>query len=232
MRRTLIAWILACTVCVGLAACGQEPPELLYQSPAQQPAEDADEKEDLYPPATVPPSDSEQTPPKEEDETPPAEEGETPETQKGLHYELTGAYYTVVGYTDEGLTELTVPTSHEEKPVRAIGGGAFARCSLTKITLSEGIERVEGGAFAYAATLREVVFPASLAEIGVKAFNGCTALERVSFATATGWTANGKTLSAEIVQEAAAYLTGRKLFEENCLREYAWSRGEKLFLEN
>ena len=115
-------------------------------------------------------------------------------------------YYVIMGYNGSS-TSLTLPSTHNNKPVREIaqsafagnttltsvtipegynmiGSGAFKDCSaLKEVTISEGIYKIEDSAFANCTALLSVSIPASTEIIEGYAFSGCTKLASVSSAT-------------------------------------------------
>ena len=96
--------------------------------------------------------------------------------------ESIGGTYTVSGVgtcTDE---EIVIPSKHNGKPVVAVGTYAFLNsATVKKITLSEGIKRVEDSAFKNCDALVSVRFSSSLEEIASGAFADCNALQEVTF---------------------------------------------------
>ena len=91
----------------------------------------------------------------------------------------------VSGYAFRGCTSLSsvvLPAAWETVDTGTYGDRSpFADCpSLTEIQLPDGMTRVPDYAFSGLASLERVVFPASISEIGSRAFNGCSGLTSVT----------------------------------------------------
>ena len=122
----------------------------------------------------------------------------------GLAYEydsIDGGYY-ISGKGTCALTELTLPSEYEGKPVIGIRQYAFESSditsvyipssikkitrafylceSLTTVTLENGITSVDGEAFYSCSKLSEIVLPDSITEIRVSAFANCTELSKIT----------------------------------------------------
>lgn len=77
----------------------------------------------------------------------------------------------------ENLEAITIP-GH----IKKIGENAFSGCSnLLRISLSEGVEIIEGVAINNCAELKLVELPASLKYIGTAAFSWGTKIQRVNY---------------------------------------------------
>ncbi len=138
-----------------------------------------------------------------------------------------GSFYCVAGLGEVTDREITVPASYQGKAVKEIQTAAFAGGNFTKITLSEGIERIENSAFAGCAQLTCVELPASLQSVGAMAFCGCGSLEEAQFANTEGWSAGGLSLPLGVwsPQEAAKFLRGEAYYEKKNLMSVVWERG-------
>lgn len=86
-------------------------------------------------------------------------------------------------YFEQGeISEITIPSEHDGLPVIEIGKDAFTSAwALHKITIAEGIRRIDEYGFAHCKNLRSVSFPASLEEIGNYAFYYCGELREAEF---------------------------------------------------
>lgn len=83
----------------------------------------------------------------------------------------------ITGYTGTDAV-VTVPALIDGYTVSEIGMGAFiANEFLTEVILPNGLETIEFVAFAECPALKYIQIPASLIDIGVSAFSGCTSLE-------------------------------------------------------
>ena len=73
------------------------------------------------------------------------------------------------------LSKLTVPEG-----VTLIGEKAFFACaSLTEVSLPSSLTKIDTGAFAECTALAEIALPSQLQELGASAFYGCSALTEV-----------------------------------------------------
>lgn len=98
---------------------------------------------------------------------------QTPELRYRSDDELGG--YVVEGWgTVKEKTELIVPSSYKDKPVKRIAKGAFAGSrDLVNLVLPEGLEEIEANAFKGCASLTSVVLPNSLKSVGGYVFASC-----------------------------------------------------------
>ena len=105
------------------------------------------------------------------------------------------------------LKEIVIPDSVTE--IRSNWGydgydGAFSGCtSLSKVKLSNNLTIIEAGTFHDCTSLKEIVIPDSVTEIGESAFSGCTSLAKVKLSNnltiIEAETFSGCTSLAEIV---------------------------------
>ncbi len=86
---------------------------------------------------------------------------------------------TITSYTgEEG--PLVVPNQIDSHPVKVIGQNVFRENQkITSVTLEEGIEFIDIGAFAYCYALTNVITPDSLKNIEAGAFFGCASISHV-----------------------------------------------------
>ena len=92
-------------------------------------------------------------------------------TELGTRGEDNGAFY----YAKE-LDEVVVPGT-----VKVIYDTTFEGCvNLHKVTLVEGIQKIESGAFSYCRNLHEIILPDSLQEIGENVFFDCRNLTEIT----------------------------------------------------
>ncbi len=97
-----------------------------------------------------------------------------------------------------------------EDGVTSVGRAAFfGYTTLTRLTLSSTMERIELYAFYGCVSLGDITIPASVNYIGVAAFRGCSAIEAITFEDVYGWTVNGVNVgSYELTAKTGAeYLT-------------------------
>lgn len=93
------------------------------------------------------------------------------------------------GYVLKGCTEdfkggdVTLPSTYKDKPVTAIGAGAFGNLSgeraLTSVTIPDSVKSIGEDAFSYGSQLTSVTVGNGVTVIGKYAFDGCTKLTSV-----------------------------------------------------
>ena len=89
-----------------------------------------------------------------------------------FHYRVENGAATVIGYEGEHPF-VTVPTTLDGYPVRAIGERAFENKSISAVVLPEGLVTIEWFAFYGCSALVDVTIPASVQSIGHAVFDGC-----------------------------------------------------------
>lgn len=117
-------------------------------------------------------------------------------------YQITNGEIIITGYTGKAET-VTVPETIDGYPVTAIGEKAFAGCICTQVELPEGIKSIGAEAFAGCENLIKVILPASIAQIGEKAFDSSE--KAVLFCYAESYAlqyAQTQNLACEIIDEA------------------------------
>ena len=80
----------------------------------------------------------------------------------------------------QGCKNTTIPAT-----VTTIGKNAFKECPITDIEITEGVKKIETSGFNYCTSLKTVTLPASLENIGIYGFNGCSGLTDI-YAYPTG----------------------------------------------
>ena len=76
-------------------------------------------------------------------------------------------------FKDSRITSVVIPGS-----LKTVPAGIFWDCvNLQSVTLCEGVEIIDGSAFASCTSLKEIVFPSTLKKIESRAFVGCPALK-------------------------------------------------------
>ena len=86
-----------------------------------------------------------------------------------------------IGYFGKGLTIIEIPSKYNNKPVVAIGSGAFVECQeIKELILPNTIRIIGQGAFCMCKNLEKINFPNSLKEIHLRAFESCKSLNNVS----------------------------------------------------
>lgn len=112
-------------------------------------------------------------------------EEESTESDGGLSFStLPDGSYGVSGEglkDDDDVTEVIIPSVHDDIKVTQVPDGAFKDCThLKKVTVSEGVTTIGKSAFEGCTSLEEIVLPESVTKIGDYAFKGCSALGEVS----------------------------------------------------
>lgn len=98
-------------------------------------------------------------------------EGEFEYTAKGKNAEITAI---------NGEGEIEIPAELDGKKVTSIGYYAFnGNCNVTKVTLSEGLQKIEGRAFANSSSLKSINIPDSVTVIASNTFSSCSALKSI-----------------------------------------------------
>lgn len=72
-----------------------------------------------------------------------------------------------------------IPKEYHNKKVIVIKTQAFRDSSIQKVTIPDGIQRIESEAFAYS-DIQEIVIPSTVLEIGDNAFQNCNSLTKVT----------------------------------------------------
>ena len=101
------------------------------------------------------------------------------EGQALLHFELLedSTYGVRVTAAAKAAKTLTVPETHEGKPVTRLLTKAFAGCeALTELTLPDTLCAIGDEAFLNCIALQSISIPSSVQTVGKNAFAGCTAL--------------------------------------------------------
>ena len=103
--------------------------------------------------------------------------------ENSLAYALSedGSYYSVCGIGNYEGTEVVVPDSFRNLPVKEIDEGAFQESAITEVTLPDTVTSIGKSAFDYCKELQTVTFGNSVTTVGELAFSNCEALQKVVF---------------------------------------------------
>ncbi len=110
-------------------------------------------------------------------------EEEAPLPTAGLVYTLSddGTYYIVSGIGTAMDTDIVIPSTYNNKPVRVIGEDAFADCiKLTSVTIPDSVQMIGSYAFWDCTNLTSVTIPDSVQTLEEGAFSGCSNLTSVT----------------------------------------------------
>ncbi len=108
----------------------------------------------------------------------------------GLVFELNsdGASYRVIGIGDFTGTVISIPPTHKNLPVNAIGAFAFDFCrKLTVVSIPNSVTTIGERAFRGCDSLTSINIPNSVDEIDEDAFYGCNSLKNVYIEDITTW---------------------------------------------
>ena len=98
----------------------------------------------------------------------------------GINYTLSdnNSFYSVTSLSENNsLTDIVIPETYKNLPVKEIGYSAFANNQkIVSITLPNSIERISNKAFYNCKNLKNIVISDSVKEIGNEAFCGCKGL--------------------------------------------------------
>jgi len=87
-----------------------------------------------------------------------------------------GTAYSVTG-CDKSVAKVTIPATHNNLPVTAIGYRALEQCkNLTSVTIPDSVTTIGVFAFWGCSNLSSINIPASVTEINAKAFSDCLSL--------------------------------------------------------
>ena len=106
-----------------------------------------------------------------------------PNYSVGLNFTLNGdnTYYCVIGIGSCTDTNLIIPDSYNNLPVKEINYFAFMGCTnLTSVTIPDSVTIIGDSAFNGCTGLTNINIPDGITEIGTSAFNGCTGLISIS----------------------------------------------------
>lgn len=76
--------------------------------------------------------------------------------------------------------DVTIPKVLGGKQVREIGQNAFTGSTVESVTIQEGVEDIEYGAFSKCLFLKSIEFPSTLTHIGTGAFEECRSLKTIT----------------------------------------------------
>ncbi len=92
-----------------------------------------------------------------------------------------GTYYIVSGIGTCTDTDLVIPATYKDLPVKEIGASAFRdNTAITSVTIPEGVKTIGNYAFSGCTGLTSLTLPNSLQIIGQSAFYKCSGLASVS----------------------------------------------------
>ncbi len=89
-----------------------------------------------------------------------------------------GDTYYIKNIKSKDITEVEIPQSYDNKKITGIDYNAFENCtSLKKVIIPEGITEIGKYAFKNCTSLETISIPKSIKEIGVGAFDNCNSLK-------------------------------------------------------
>ncbi|HCW52785.1 MAG TPA: hypothetical protein DG753_03395 [Clostridium sp.] len=108
-------------------------------------------------------------------------------------FEFENYYYNEFGQIADGIritkytgneTEVTIPSTINNIPVKAIGCNAFSDSNVVKVVIEDGIEIIEDRTFSNCKVLRSIEIPQSVTRIYYEVFEGSTRLKDIKVAEA------------------------------------------------
>ena len=108
------------------------------------------------------------------------EAAELAETYGVLTYEINDDNTITITDCDRSATEVTIPAEIDGRSVTSIGDSAFSFCSITSVTIPDGVTRIGDSAFSFCDSLVTVTIPNSVTSIGERAFQSCSNLANIS----------------------------------------------------
>ncbi|MGN0803761.1 MAG: leucine-rich repeat domain-containing protein [Candidatus Coproplasma sp.] len=109
--------------------------------------------------------------------------GNTETSGDSLEYALSEdeTFYYVASIGTCTDTEIEIPETYNNKPIKSIGEGAFFNCTFLKsITIPDSVTSIEYGAFYYCTSLTSVSIGNSVTNIERDAFSGCESLKDIT----------------------------------------------------
>lgn len=107
------------------------------------------------------------------------EYGKVLQATEGLEFTLSEneTYYSVTGIGEVTETDIVIPDTHENKPVKAIGDSAFFRCKeLTSVYIPDSVVNIGNMAFGACINITAFKIPYGVVNIGKSAFGGCISI--------------------------------------------------------
>lgn len=99
---------------------------------------------------------------------------------KGYSYLENNNGITIVGYSDEAITDVIIPKEINGKPVIEIASESFAqKQNITSIVIPSTVKKIGDLAFSWCSNLETVRFSEGLEEVGFSAFIYCSKLKEV-----------------------------------------------------
>ena len=92
-----------------------------------------------------------------------------------------GKYATIISFSDDEATHITLPAYYQGVPVRRIGFGAFKACpNLRVVVMPDTVKIIESSAFRNCPNLEKVVCSKNTETISTYAFAGCPELRSIT----------------------------------------------------
>lgn len=88
--------------------------------------------------------------------------------------------YAVVGYEGKASGALEIPASHNDKPITAIGQGAFSGCDIESLIIPNSVREIGKNAFSNCYLLKNVTMSSNIEKVGQSAFAGCSQINFTS----------------------------------------------------
>jgi len=91
-----------------------------------------------------------------------------------------GSEYELVSFNSKA-EELVIPSEINGKPVKSIGNSAFSCSAVRKVTVPDGVVKIDNYAFESCTSLESIILPDTVETIGFNAFSDCSSLREFRF---------------------------------------------------
>jgi hypothetical protein len=155
-----------------------------------------------------------------------------------------GDYYIVKGIGTITLTDIIIPDTYNDLPIKEVGDSAFYNCyNLTSVIISDGIIAIGDNAFGFCDHLISVTIPDSVTSIGVRSFDSCSRLKdliipdnttsigygafygcenlcSVTFKNISGWYFSSSSNNANRINISSSYLSDASIAAKYLTKTY------------
>ena len=144
---------------------------------------------------------------------------------QGLAYIISGEGYCIVsGIGTCKDSVITIPSTYNGLPVKAIANSAFQHINITEVIIPDTVTTIGTYAFYGCYALEQVTIPANVTTIGSWAFGGCANLYSVTFEAPNGWHISDGTYGAPLLATDLVTTATAAQYLKELLCQYTWSR--------